>query len=154
SLSAVGLVCVHPSTYKLREGNWNAHVGGVDAILNISSVDINGKVKGTLFTGNATRMGNSSIITLCTAAHPCVVMGIFNTSSGRISFTSHPTIPTFAPVIQDYVGYMSQRAVGIDAIGYSIDGIGLTIKPVFGQGFGWDASNFCLVVGPCFGGSR
>jgi hypothetical protein len=42
-------------------------VGGVDAILNISSVSITGNFQGTLFTGNTTHLGNSSIIALCTA---------------------------------------------------------------------------------------
>ena len=149
-----GVVCVHPQgPYKLREGNWNAHVGGVHTILNISSVGITGNLQGTLFTGNTTHLGNSSTIALCTVLHP-IISGIFDTQTGRISFTSHRTIPTFVAVIQNYVGYLSQRVVGVDVVEYTVDGIGITIKPVFGQGFGWDASMSCLVVGPCSGGSR
>jgi hypothetical protein len=147
----VGLICAHPQTYRLPGGVWSAHVNSIDAILNISSVTVTGNIKGTLYTGNTT-IANSSIISLCSAAHPCSISGSFNARSGKISFASSPTIPTFAAVKQSYTGYLSQRTL-VDVTQYTIDGIGITIKPVAGQGFGWDAHKLCLVIGPCLGGS-
>ena len=95
--SPVGImVCPFPGPYRLPIGNWNAHVGNADGILKISSVGVTGDVQGTLFTGNATNAGNPTAMALCTVAHPCQVSGSFDAKTGRISFTSHPTIATFA----------------------------------------------------------
>jgi hypothetical protein len=144
------VVQVHQSS-RLPGGVWSAHVNSINAILNISSVSVTGNIKGTLYTSNGT-IGYSSIISLCSAAHPCSISGSFNARSGKISFASSPTIPTFAAVKQSYTGYLSQRNL-VDVTQYTIDGIGITIKPVAGQGFGWDAHKLCLVIGPCLGGS-
>ena len=154
--SPVGImVGPFPGPYRLPIENWNAHVGTADGILKISSVGVTGNIRGTLFTGNATNAGNPAAMALCTVAHPCQISGSFDAKTGRISFTSHPTIPTFAAVIQNYIGYESSRVEGIELIHYTLDGIGTTVKPVPGIGFGWDASISCIAVGgPCSGGSR
>jgi len=144
-----GLICVRPQAYSFPRGVWSAHVNSINAILNISSVSVTGNLKGTLYTGNTT-IGNS--LSLCSAAHPCSISGSLDTISRKISFTSSPSIRTFAAVKQSYTGYLSQRTL-VDVTQYTIDGIGITIKPVAGQGFGWDAHKLCLVIGPCLGGS-
>lgn len=56
-----------PAPYQLLVKSWNAEIDGVSAILNITSVDSAGKVKGTLFGG-----------TLCTKDIQCQIAGSFD----------------------------------------------------------------------------
>jgi hypothetical protein len=139
----IRLICPPPvqGDYKLPTGNWSLYVNGVYGILRISSVDNVGKVQGTIVAGDRT---------LCTRLEPCEINGSFNTTSGRISFLSHPTVPTFVAIFQNYTGYISQR-VAFDVIDYTIAGIGRDVGPLPGYEFGWYATIRCLAAGPCLG---
>ena len=64
--SLKGLICapqVKP-VYKLVTGNWSLNVDGVEGILNILSVDDEGKINGTIVDGNV----------LCRVSSPCIIM--------------------------------------------------------------------------------
>ncbi len=101
---------------------------------------------GTLQLSNA-----SGAIQLCPVDHPCNIKSTFNTQTGKIIFTSTPSIPTFVKDIQNYVGYESFKVSGIDVILHKLDGIGTVVSPAPVKDFGWEASKSCLVIGPCLG---
>jgi hypothetical protein len=136
-------------------------VNGFDAILNISSVNILGKINGTLYTGNTTIPNSiSSMIAVCTAAHPCWIDGSFDTRSGKISFMLPIglQLPTMQlAIVQNYTGYLSQRfspGKVVDVIKYTIVILVMTHYFSSNKGFGWDASMSCIVMGPCSGGVK
>jgi hypothetical protein len=146
SESPVGLVCVPlPSVYTLPVGKWQIYVNGFSGILNVSSVDKMGKVQGTMYGV----MNNSSITLLCTVVHPCKIDGSFDGRTGRLAFTSTPTIETFVPTHQNYTGYLSKK-VELDIKFYTLIGVGRSYSPDPGPLFGWYAIKSCLVTG-CIG---
>jgi hypothetical protein len=101
---------------------------------------------GTLQLSNA-----SGAIQLCPVAQPCNIKGTFDTQTGKISFTSTPSIPTFIADIQNYVGYESFKVSGVDIVQHKLDGIGTVVSPSPVKEFGWEASKSCIVIGPCLG---
>jgi len=138
-------VCVlSQSVYTLPVGKWQIYVNGFNGILNISSVDQMGKVQGTMYGVNS----NSSIILLCTVVHPCKIDGSFDGKTGRLDFTS-PTIETFVPTHQNYMGYLSKK-VDLDIKFYTLIGVGRSYSPDPRPLFGWYAIKSCLVTG-CIG---
>lgn len=137
-------ICQGP--YQLPKGVWQFESNGTRGILNISSATITGNVNGTL-QFNDTRANTIGI--LCTTDHPCDINGNFNSFTGKISFNSTPTIPTFVADVQNYTGFESIRTL-IDINFFHIDGIGTTVKPLPIKEFGWSAGKICIVTG-CIG---
>jgi hypothetical protein len=139
--SIVGLSCVTKKvTHTLPMGKWSADVNGANGTLIISSVDKMGKIRGTLVGGN---------FTCAPLGKPCLIQGSFNERTGRISFTTHSSVPTFAAIVENYTGYESERLT-FDFKVFQIHGIGKTIKPFPGHEFGWSAVKGCTVMG-CIG---
>jgi hypothetical protein len=141
--SPIGLICVPPPpVYILPTGKWSIYINGFSGILNISSVDKTGKVQGTMYGVSS----NSSITLLCTVVHPCKIDGSFDGKTGRINFTSTPTVETFVPTHQNYMGYLSEK-VELDIKFYTLVGVGRSYSPDPGPFFGWYAIKSCLVTG-------
>jgi hypothetical protein len=126
--------------HTLPVGKWSADVNGANGTLIISSVDKMGKIHGTLVGGN---------FTCAPLGKPCLIQGSFNERTGRISFTTHSSVPTFAAIVENYTGYESERLT-FDFKVFQIHGIGKTIKPFPGHEFGWSAVKGCTVMG-CIG---
>jgi len=136
--SLKGLICapqVKP-VYKLVTGNWSLNVDGVEGILNILSVDDEGKINGTIVGGNV----------LCRVSSPCIINGSFDESSGAVTFISRPTSQSLIASTQNYTGVLSQRVL-FDIIDYNMAGTGKEIGPLHGNAFGWYATMVCVV--PC-----
>jgi hypothetical protein len=129
--------------YQLPSGSWNLYVNGTDGYLNISKVNFDGSVLGTL------QLSKSSGPGLCFMAIPCNINGNFNRHLGNLSFTASPTVQTVNPILannQNYAGFLSFQVHGPDTIMFKLDGIGTTNKPQPIKGFGWDAPKLCLVM--------
>jgi hypothetical protein len=133
---AKGLNCnVKALPYKLEKGKWALFVDGVNGTLNISSVK-DDKINATLVGG-----------VMCPESFPCSVGGSFDKQSGKVSFTTHPTLPTLVKIgdklDQKYTGYLSSQVMGVDNIVHWIIGTGGSA----GQEFGWFATIACLING-------
>jgi len=137
-------VCSQP--HKLITGIWDFYAAGNDGFLNITSSKDMDNFVGTLQLSNA-----SGAIQLCPVSQPCNIKGTFDTQTGKINFTSTPSIPTFIADIQNYVGYESFKVSGVDVVQHKLDGIGTVVSPPPVKEFGWEASKSCLVIGPCLG---
>jgi len=143
--TTLGLICVNNlGTHHLPKGQWFAEVNGIDAILDISSVDKDGKINGMLAGGNST---------CAIGGKPCEIHGTFDRHTGRISFLAtstyrpQPGAGIFVSPVQNYTGIESEKVSGIDVIHYQIIGTGKTIKPHVGPEFGWSAMKNCVVTG-------
>jgi hypothetical protein len=87
-----------------------------------------GKLNGTIVSSGS----------ICTIAFPCIIEGSFDGRSGKISFSSHNTMPTIIAVIENYTGHLYQK-INLDTIQYTLVGTGITVSPVPGSEFGWQA---------------
>jgi hypothetical protein len=128
-------------THSLPIGKWDAQIKGANGTLIISSVDKMGKIQGTL-------VGKFGC---ATEGKSCIIQnGTFNIGNGRISFTTQSSGESFAPIVQNYTGYEYEKMAGIDFKVFQIYGIGKSIEPVLGDGWGWSAAKGCTVMG-CIG---
>jgi len=130
--------------YHLPLGSWNLYINGTDGYLNISELNLDGSVFGTL------QLSKSSGPGLCFMSNPCNINSNFISHAGNFSFIASPTVQPVNPILANnpnYVGFFSFQVHGPDTIMFKLNGIGSTNKPQPIKGFGWDTSKLCLVMG-------
>jgi hypothetical protein len=136
-------IAICPRPLDLPVKSWEGTINGFPAVLNITSVDSAGKVKGSIVGGD-----------FCNGDTRCVINGTFDMRSGKVTFLNTGTSVEKRVLIglQNFTGQES-KTVLLDILRYTLAGTGTNIKGGIenktASAFNWEFDTICLVIKPC-----